>query len=101
MMVISSGIFTSVYFLAFLYIVMKTTDSYNPLNLIESVLNLLGALSDTPLAFIFALLMNFVIILAIYAINWCSLCMAELSKMVEWRRTGGRGKREIEMNNFK
>ena len=63
----------------------------------DAVLELLGSVSNTPLAFVFALVFNFVIMVGIHGLNMLSFNMAELSKQVEWRRTGGRGLREVEM----
>ena len=51
----------------------------------------------SPLAFVFALVFNFVIMVGIHGLNMLSFNMAELAKQVEWRRTGGRGLREVEM----
>jgi len=93
-----SGIVTSVYFLAFVYVVLWSSPSLSSiLDIMDSLLDLLGSLSNTPVAFLFALLFNFVILLGFYSLNICSFYMAELSKKVEWRRSGGRGMREVEM----
>ena len=96
-MIIMAWVVTLAYFLGFVYVVLTSTQSYNFLAIVDAVLDLLGSVSNTPLAFVFALVFNFVIMLGIHGLNMLSFNMAELSKQVEWRRTGGRGLREVEM----
>lgn len=96
-MIIMAWVVTLAYFLGFVYVVLTSTQSYNFIALVDAVLDLLGSVSNTPLAFVFALVFNFVIMLGIHGLNMLSFNMAELSKQVEWRRTGGRGLREVEM----
>ena len=96
-MIIMAWVVTMAYFMGFVYVVLTSTQSYNLIAILDAVLELLGSVSNTPLAFIFALIFNFVIMLGIHGLNILSFNMAELSKQVEWRRTGGRGQREVEM----
>ena len=96
-MIIMAWVVTTAYFLGFVYVVVTSSQSYNLIAILDAVLELLGSVSNTPLAFIFALIFNFVIMLGIHGLNILAFNMAELSKQVEWRRTGGRGLREVEM----
>ena len=97
---ILSFLVTSAYFLSLFYVVLKSTTSFDFLSIMEALLDLLGSLANTPLAFMFALLMNMILFIGIYVLNYCSFYMVELSKMVEWKRTGGRNRQELEMNSF-
>ena len=96
-MILMAWVVTLAYFLGFVYVVLTSTQSYNFLAIVDAVLDLLGSVSNTPLAFVFALGFNFVIMVGIHGLNMLSFNMAELAKQVEWRRTGGRGLREVEM----
>ena len=96
-MIIMAWFVTTAYFLGFVYVVLTSSQSYNLIAILDAVLELLGSVSNTPLAFIFALIFNFVIMLGIHGLNILAFNMAELAKQVEWRRTGGRGQREVEM----
>jgi hypothetical protein len=45
-------------------------------------------------------MINFVMLAGIYCLNLCSMYLIELAKTIEQRRTGGRNKREVELNSF-
>lgn len=96
---------TIAYFASLVYVVLKTqyasvSQNYAFITLIENILDLISSLSNNILAFIFAIIMNFLIFFSIYGLNWCSLYMSEVAKQIEWNRTGGRGLREVELNRF-
>jgi ABC-type transport system involved in cytochrome bd biosynthesis fused ATPase/permease subunit len=67
---------------------------------LETVLTLIGTVATNPFSFIFALMMNFILIFGIFCLNWCSLYLADLTKAVEQKRTGGRNQNELELNSF-
>jgi hypothetical protein len=78
---------TIVYFFAILYIVYRstylTTTTYNSLVVFESVFDLIGSVSSNPLAFLFALMMNFVLLFGIFLLNLCSIYLADLARALE------------------
>jgi hypothetical protein len=45
-------------------------------------------------------MMNFVMLLTVYSINLASMYLIELAKTIEARRTGGRNRKEVELNSF-
>jgi uncharacterized membrane protein SpoIIM required for sporulation len=99
------SILTFSFFSCLIYVVYKqTTQSrhpdLNPISILESALDLLGSLSNNTFSFIFSLLMNFFLIMGIYSLNMCSLCLGELAKGIEQSRTGGRNQNEVELNSF-
>ncbi len=61
---------------------------------------MIASLSNNTFAFVFAIMINFVMLGAIYSLNLCSMYLIELAKEIEQRRTGGRNKREVELNSF-
>ena len=95
---------TILYFFALLFVVYKATwgmsQQFSGLVIIETMLTLIGTVADNPVSFVFALLMNFVLIFGIFALNWCSLYLADLTKALEQKRTGGRNQNELELNTF-
>eukprot|EP00347_Sterkiella_histriomuscorum_P020990 403335687 len=95
---------TVLYFFAILYIVYRSTyltsSSYNSIVVFESILELIGSVSSNPLAFLFALMMNFVLLFGIFLLNLCSIYLADLARALEQKRTGGRYQNELELNSF-
>ena len=95
---------TILYFFSILYVVYMSTfarsDDYDVLTILESMLDVIGSLSNDTLSFLFALMMNFFLLLGIFLLNICSLYMAEVAKSIEQRRTGGRNQNELELNSF-
>lgn len=85
---------TVLYFFAILYIVYRSTyltsTTYNSIVVFESILELIGSVSSNPLAFLFALMMNFVLLFGIFLLNLCSIYLADLARALEQKRTGGR-----------
>lgn len=92
------------YFFALVYVGYKGTighaDDYEVLIILESVLEVIGSLSNDTISFLFALLMNFLIMLGLFSLNLCSAYLVEIAKAIEQRRTGGRNKNELELNSF-
>lgn len=103
-----SGVLTTVYFLSLSYVVYKTTstipqtnsDDSALVNAFEAIIDLIASLSNNTFAFVFAIMINFVMLGAIYSLNLCSMYLIELAKVIEQRRTGGRNKKEVELNSF-
>jgi hypothetical protein len=67
---------------------------------IESILDILGSISNNPFSFLFAVMMNFVLIFGLFCLNLCSIYLAEIARALEQRRTGGRDQNELELNSF-
>jgi hypothetical protein len=102
-----TAVLTTVYFVSLSYVVYKTTSTTAPtnsegafVNAFEAIIDLIASLSNSTFAFIFAIMINFVMLAGIYALNLCSMYLIELAKTIEQRRTGGRNKREVELNSF-
>ena len=99
-----TSVVTVLYFFSIVYVVYQGTlghsDDYEVIIILESMLDVIGSLSDNTLSFLFALLMNFLMLLGIFCLNICSLYLAEIAKAIEQRRTGGRNKNELELNSF-
>ena len=95
---------TILYFFAILYIVYRSTyltsSNYNAIVVFDSILELIGQVSTNPLAFLFALMMNFVLLFGIFLLNLCSIYLADIAKGLEQKRTGGRHQNELELNSF-
>jgi uncharacterized membrane protein len=93
-----------IYFFALIYVGYKGTlghtDDYEVLIILESVLDVIGSLSNDTVSFLFALLMNFLILVGLFSLNLCSAYLVEIAKAIEQRRTGGRNKNELELNSF-
>jgi len=89
-----TSIVTLLYFFAILYIVYRSTyvtsTTYNAILVFESVLDIIGSVSSNPLSFLFALMMNFVLLFGIFCLNLCSIYLADLARALEQKRTGGR-----------
>lgn len=78
---------TVLYFFALLYIVYRTTyltsTAFNSFLVFESVFSLLSSVSSNPVAFVFALLMNFVLLFGIFMLNLCGIYLADLARALE------------------
>jgi uncharacterized membrane protein SpoIIM required for sporulation len=68
--------------------------------MLEGVLDILSTISNNTFSFVFAVIMNFLLILGLFAINLCSIYLADLAKSLEQKRTGGRMQNELELNSF-
>ena len=86
-----TGLLTTVYFFSLSYVVYKTTTS-TPLennsdsslaNAFEAIIDLIASLSNSTFAFVFAIMINFVMLAGIYALNLCSMYLIEIAKEVE------------------
>ena len=95
---------TFLYFFALVYIVYRGTvvqsRSYNAIVMLESILDVIGSISSNPFAFLFALLMNFILLFGLFCLNLCSIYLADLARSMEQRRTGGREQNELELNSL-
>ena len=95
---------TFLYFFSLLYVVFKSTQvpdqAPQMLIIFESVLDMIASLSNNTFSFIFALMMNFILLFGIFCLNVCSAYLADIAKRIEQRRTGGRNQNELELNNL-
>jgi hypothetical protein len=95
----------TLYFFSIVFVVYRSTISkasdFGVIAALESLLDVIASLSNDVFSFVFALLMNFILLFGIYIMNVLSLYMAELAKSIEQRRTGGRETNELELNSFK
>ena len=78
----------------------RSSNSNVLIHWLDSFLDVISSISNDVFSFLFALLMNFVLLIGIYLLNVVSLFLAELSKSIEHRRTGGRDMNELELNSF-
>jgi hypothetical protein len=82
-----TSILTLAYFLSLIYVVYRAATSQTKprdlFDIFESLLDLLASLSNNTLSFIFAVMMNFVILGGIYCLNVCSVYLVELARAVE------------------
>lgn len=96
---------TVLYFFALLYIVYRSTyatsQAYSALLVFESIIDVVSAISTNPFAFVFALIMNFVLLFGIFSLNLSSIYLADLARALEQKRTGGRSQNELELNSFR
>ena len=79
---------TFVYFVSLTYIVYRSTSqnfggSYNALMVLETLLDIIGSISTDPFSFLFALMMNFILLFGIFVLNLCSVILADLAKSIE------------------
>lgn len=108
-MIFITTIATILYYFSIGYIIyvtgvknqVKTAGDTNRLiNVLDNFLDVISSLSNDVFSFLFALLMNFILLFGIYFLNMVSLYLADISKSIEHRRTGGRDKNELELNSF-
>jgi len=67
----------------------------------ESVFDFLSYISDgRTFSFVFALLMNFIILFFIFCLNLASVVVTELVQALETKRTGGYRTNELELNSL-
>ncbi len=82
-----TGAVTIIYFFALMFVVWKatqaTTSQTSAFIILESVLLLIGTIATDPLSFIFALMMNFVLLFGIFLLNWSSMTLADLARALE------------------
>jgi hypothetical protein len=78
------------YLIALIYVVSKSPryfmdkESQNPLlDFLESLLDLLDAISRNRTSFFFTVVINFVLLYGIFCINICSVYLADLAKSLE------------------
>lgn len=79
---------TGLYFFAIVYVVYKSTisksdDENGIITLLESILDVIASLSNNVFSFVFALLMNFFLLMGLYGLNLISFYLAELAKSIE------------------
>ena len=67
------------------------------INFLEGVLDLVETVSRNRFGFFIQVITNFALLYGVFALNMCSVYLVELAKSLEQRRTGGRGKNEVEM----
>jgi len=84
---------TVLYFFAIAYVVYKST--FNQKNdsivkFIQNTADIIGSISSNNVAFIFAIMMNFVLLFGFHCINMGSVLLADMARVIEQRRTGGR-----------
>ncbi len=98
-----------VYMIAFVYVVGSSTAKvtkavseaeYPIILFLEKTIEVLSSISNSPYAYFFAVVMNFVLLYGIFIVNMCSVYLMEISKTLEQRRTGGRRKNEVEMGQI-
>lgn len=99
-----TAVVTVIYFFSLTFIVYRSTSQsfngqYNAIMVLETLLDIIGSISTDPFSFLFALLMNFILLFGIFVLNLCSVVLADLAKSIEQRRTGGRHQNELELNN--
>ncbi len=70
------------------------------MNAFDKFIDLVASLSNNTFSFVLAIMINFVMLGGLYCLNLCSMYLIELATIIEQRRTGGRGKREVELNSF-
>ena len=68
--------------------------------IMETMIDLIAMVSNGTLSFIFALLMNFILLFFIFSINLTSGAQTDLMNALEVRRMGGRETNELELNRF-
>ncbi len=100
-----TGVVTIIYFFSLTYIVYRSTSqsingAYNAILVLETLLDIIGSISTDPISFLFALMMNFILLFGIFVLNLCSVVLSDLAKSIEQRRTGGRQQNELELNNY-
>lgn len=95
------------YLIALIYVVcnspryfMNQQSSYPLMDFLESLLDLLDAISRNRASFFFTVVMNFVLLYGIFCVNICSVYLAELAKSLEQKRTGGRDTNEVELGGL-
>ncbi len=95
------------YLIALVYVVcnspryfMSQDSSYPLMDFLESLLDLLDAISRNRTSFFFTVLINFVLLYGIFCVNICSVYLAELAKSLEQKRTGGRDTNEVELGGL-
>ena len=98
---------SAAYLIAVIYVVSKSPryfmnkeSSYPLVDFLESLLDLLDAISRNRTSFFFTVVMNFVLLYGIFCINICSVYLAELAKSLEQKRTGGRDTNEVELGGL-
>lgn len=74
--------------------------NYSILLVLENLLDIIGSISTNPFSFLFALMMNFILIFGIFGLNFCSIFLVDIAKALEQKRTGGRRQNELELNSF-
>ncbi len=79
---------TFVYFVSLTYIVYRSTSqnfggNYNALIVLDTLLDIIGSISTDPFSFLFALMMNFILLFGIFVLNLCSVILADLAKSIE------------------
>jgi hypothetical protein len=79
---------------------VRSNAEYPLLDFLESMLDLLDAISRNRTSFFFTVVMNFVLLYGIFCVNLCSVYLADLAKALEQRRTGGRNTNEVEMGGL-
>lgn len=98
------------YILALSYVVVNGTQSmtrsaynseYAILNFLDNLLDLLETISRNAFSFFFAVIMNFVLVFGLIAINLFSMHLGEIAKALEQRRTGGRDTNEVELGGMR
>lgn len=103
-LVLALSIFiTLIYFASIITVVAISTSSItraSPLVFVESMLDLLGSVSEGPFSFLFTILMNLVLIFFVMTMNVSSVVIAELIGFLNERRTGGRNTNELELNSL-
>ena len=65
------------------------------------MLDLVESVSRNRFGFFIQVITNFALLYGVFALNMCSVYLVELAKSLEQRRTGGRGKNEVEMGGVK
>ena len=85
-----TSVLGALYFIALSYLVIRgtlTAKSANAhtglLGFAEACIDLVASVSKNPLAFFFALVMNFVLIYGIFGLNLCSIYLADLATSLE------------------
>jgi uncharacterized protein involved in cysteine biosynthesis len=94
-----------VYFSSFMYVVyyavIQSPGEHSIYIVMNGMVDMITSISNNMITFFLTLTMNFILIFGIFAVNLCSLYLADLSTSLEQRRTGGRGQNELELNDFK
>mmetsp|Transcript_2717 Transcript_2717/g.2572 ORF Transcript_2717/g.2572 Transcript_2717/m.2572 type:complete len:137 (+) Transcript_2717:464-874(+) len=92
-----------VYFGCLIGVVVKSATNVqntDALIFIEIIFDLLIQISSGTFSFVFALLMNFVLLFFIFLLNLTSAVMSELLTAIERKRVGGIDENELELNRI-
>lgn len=94
---------TILYFASLVWLVISSTNTFrgtSPIMVIKNILDFLSSISTGTFSFVFAVIMNFVLLSFIFCLNMASAVVSDLIRTLEIRRTGGMGTNELELNRL-